>query len=59
MAGESEVVDRKQSNKKCKRKKKITWNRNKNNKLKNEVASIQSLKEAYNNVRLVISGLNL
>jgi hypothetical protein len=59
MATCSEGVDRKQTYKKGKRKRKITWNRSKNNKLKSEVASIQSLKEAYNNVRLVISEPNL
>jgi hypothetical protein len=59
MAGDSEGVDRKQTYKKRKRKKKITWNRSKNNKVKSEVAFIQSLKEAYNSVRLVISEPNL
>jgi hypothetical protein len=44
---------------KRKRRKKVIWNRGKNNKLKNEVGYIQSLKEAYNNVRLVISEHNL
>ncbi|PNF42448.1 putative ATP-dependent RNA helicase DDX10 [Cryptotermes secundus] len=50
MDGNSEGLDRKQTYKKSKRKKKITWNKSKNNKLKSEVASIQSLKEAYNNI---------
>jgi hypothetical protein len=44
---------------KRKRKNKIIWNRNKDNKLKNEMGYIQSLKEAYNNVRFVISEPNL
>jgi hypothetical protein len=59
MEGGGEGADRNQTYKKRKRKKKITWNRSKNNKLKSELATIQSLKEAYNNVRLVISEPNL
>jgi hypothetical protein len=51
MEGSSEHVDTKQKYSKNKRRKKIVWNRNKKNKLKSEVASIQSLKQAYNNVR--------
>jgi hypothetical protein len=59
MAGGGEVLNTKMNYVKRKRKKKIIWNRGKNNKLKNEVGYIQSLKEAYKNVRLVISEHNL
>jgi phage terminase small subunit len=59
MAGGSGSVDVKETYTKRKRKKKITWNRNKNNKLKSEVAFIQSLKEAYNSVRFVVLEPNL
>jgi hypothetical protein len=59
MAGGGEVVNTKKNYAKRKRKKKIVWKKNKSNKLKNEMGYIQSLKEAYSKVRLVISEPNL
>jgi len=59
MANEGGCVGSTQNYSKGKRKKKITWNRSRGNKLKTEVASIQCLQQAYNSVRLVLTGLNL
>jgi len=59
MASEGDNVGSTKNYGKRKRKKKITWNRSRGNKLKTEVASIQCLQQAYNSVRLVLSGLNL
>lgn len=56
MGGQRENED-KQNESKRRQKKKITWNRRKNDKLKSEVASIQSLKQAYDCVRLMMSDL--
>jgi len=55
MANQADSVGSTQKYSKCKRKKKITWNRNRGNKLNTEVASIQCLQQAYNSVRLVLS----
>lgn len=56
MGGQRENED-KQNESKRSRKKKITWNRRKNDKLKSEVASIQSLRQAYDCVSLMMSDL--
>jgi hypothetical protein len=58
MGGQREKEDT-QKYTKGKRKKKIVWNKMKKDKLKNEVASIQSLKQSYDSVRLMMSGPNL
>jgi hypothetical protein len=57
MANQGDIVGSTQNY--SKRKKKITWNKSRGNKLKTEVASIQCLQQAYNSVRLVLAGLNL
>jgi len=54
MANQGDSVGSTQNYSKRKRKKKITWNRSRGNKLKTEVASIQCLQQAYNSVRLVL-----
>jgi hypothetical protein len=59
MAEQGDSMDGTQNYNKRKRKKKIAWNRSRGNKLKTEVASIQSIQQAYNSVRLVLSGLDL
>jgi hypothetical protein len=56
MVGQRENED-KQNYSKRRLKKKITWNRRKKDKLKDEVASIQSLRQAYDSVRLLMSDL--
>lgn len=49
--------ENKQIERNRRRKKKITWNRKKKDKLKNEVVSIQSLRQAYDSVRLIMADL--
>ncbi|GFG32355.1 hypothetical protein Cfor_10915 [Coptotermes formosanus] len=50
MAGQRDGVGSKQNYSKRKRKHKITWNRSRGSKLKDEVASIQNLQQAYNSI---------
>jgi hypothetical protein len=59
MASQGDSLGSTQNYSKGKRKKKITWNRSRGNQVKTEVASIQCLQQAYNSVRLRLSGLNL
>ena len=59
MANQGDIVGSTQNYSKRKRKKKITWNKSRGNKLKTESASIQCLQQAYNSVSMVLVGLNL